>query len=126
MSDGVLVIEIGDDGTKARLVPNPKVRGLRRRNPLAKRIRRAFRKRNIAGYKDEFGVFHPIRWDPDYDPEEVGEDRDYATNQSMPAEKVRFYMKRSKGALRSPAKRAARRASRRTASRRTRRKKSRR
>ena len=26
---------------------------------------------NVAGYKDASGRFHPIRWDPDYDPDEL-------------------------------------------------------
>lgn len=26
---------------------------------------------NVAGYKDASGTFHPIRWDPDYDPDEL-------------------------------------------------------
>lgn len=27
--------------------------------------------RNVTGYKDASGIFHPIRWDPDYDPDEL-------------------------------------------------------
>jgi hypothetical protein len=32
---------------------------------------KTLRKANVAGYKDASGVFHPIRWDPEYDPEEL-------------------------------------------------------
>ena len=35
------------------------------------------RQTNIQGYKDASGRFHPIRWDSDYEPDEVGEDKEY-------------------------------------------------
>lgn len=95
------------------LVENPKrpsliANLLKAANPL----RFLQRRENIAGYKDEFGVFHPIRWDPDYDYEEAGEPREYATNRSLRAEDVRLYMRRR-------GRRAARRGTTRTARRRT-------
>lgn len=39
---------------------------------------------NVAGYKDATG-FHPIRWDPDYDPDELAkEEGPVATDYSAP------------------------------------------
>jgi hypothetical protein len=29
------------------------------------------RRANVAGYRDARGIFHPIRWDPEYDPDEL-------------------------------------------------------
>jgi hypothetical protein len=81
-------------------------------NPIRRLMRRR-RRRNIAGYKDEEGVFHPIRWDPEYDYRLAGEPREYATNNALSEEEVRLYMRRGRG-------RAARRRTRATARRRTR------
>ena len=40
---------------------------------------------NVAGYKDASGRFHPIRWDPDYDPDELSTaERGSATDWSSP------------------------------------------
>jgi|GEM_PF-5645725 len=105
------------------LVENPKRPMLlthllqRATNPL-RRLRRLLRRPNIAGYKDEEGVFHPIRWDPEYDYRRAGEPKRYATNRSLPAEEVRFYMRRTG---RRATRRTARRTTRRTARRTTRR-----
>jgi hypothetical protein len=37
---------------------------------------------NIQGYKDASGVFHPIRWDTQYDPDVTGEDSEYSIHPS--------------------------------------------
>lgn len=43
------------------------------------------RQRNVAGYKDAVGRFHPIRWDSDYDPDELSKSEPgYATDGSQP------------------------------------------
>jgi hypothetical protein len=39
---------------------------------------------NVAGYKDASGIFDPIRWDPEYDPEEVGEPLYSSTHSGLP------------------------------------------
>lgn len=47
-------------------------------------LKPAARQRNVAGYKDAYG-FHPIRWDSDYDPDELSKaEPGYATDGSEP------------------------------------------
>jgi hypothetical protein len=46
---------------------------------MTERARNRGRLVNITmqGFKDASGHFHPIRWDPRYEPEEAGEDTEY-------------------------------------------------
>lgn len=95
-ANGFILVEVGKSGTRARLIEkNPP--------PILTQIRRP----NIAGYKDEEGIFHPIRWDPDYDYRRAGESKRYSTNRSRSARAVRFYLRRTTAAARKPVKKAA-------------------
>jgi hypothetical protein len=52
-------------------------------------------RKNVAGYKVG-GVFHPIRWDPDYDPEEVGEPTYSTTHSGLPGKSGKKTRKKTK------------------------------
>jgi hypothetical protein len=105
-----LVITVDGDQVNAHYIERPNPPMPRRRLISRRRnIRGRIRKRNVAGYKEAQGIFHPIRWDPDYDPEEVGETSDVRTNWSLPAEKVRFYARRGKTRKKGKAKARRRR-----------------
>lgn len=121
---GVIVVEMNRDGARARLIErNPgglSPWGLRQTlaNPgrlLAFGLGPATRRPNIAGYKDEEGIFHPIRWDPDYDYRRAGGRKAYATNRSRSARAVRWYLRTMKAAARARPKKAAKKATKRTA-----------
>lgn len=58
--------------------------GMREVEKVAGILRNAGMVQNIQGYKDAAGHFHPIRWDSDYDPEELEdpEPHDYVISPS--------------------------------------------
>jgi hypothetical protein len=65
------------------------------------------RRRNISdGYVDSHGIFHPIRWATDYDPDRADEDSEYAISPSS------AYYKRHPG-MRKPKRTAKRKKARR-------------
>jgi hypothetical protein len=51
---------------------------------------------NVAGYKDAAGRFHPIRWDVEYDPEEVDEPLYSTTHAGLPGQRKRSKKRRKR------------------------------